>query len=486
MEGKPKTGLKGGLTLKRYVTLWVGSILVSFLVLIAAWYVDEGKLRGMKDKLFAAANALDAGRRLERELLSERREDLLWRFTEEAAHRAQARAALQSAGEIAASLETAGVSPDELQMVDEIRQKLQAFRAATAAAGAKPLPLDQVRAMADGLLASVGRYMRKNQSDLEGTIRDALRIQTWIDYSSISVVVVVAVFLALGSAGLINRVVRPTIELTRVAHRFGKADFSARAAVHRDDELGALCRTVNDMAADIESHEKARLEFVASVAHDIQNPLVTIGGAARRLRGRTLEPGKQQAWLDRILIQVARLENLARDLMDTVQVTTGHLCLNTAEIDLTDLVGTIHAEQAGIFPGHTLVFEGTGECRVRGDRSRLERVTINLVSNACKYSPKDSTVLVAVERRGANAVLSVQDHGAGMSDEEIQVALQLFGRSARTQHMASGTGLGLPIVERIVEAHGGSLHIESQAGEGTTVEILLPLAHGSQGEHSGA
>ena len=476
MESKSKGATARGLTIKGYVGLWVGSVLVSFLVLISAWYITQAELRRMRQRVSTDERALDTGRLLESALLAEGREDLLWRATGEARHRARQQAALGDAAEMARGLETEGVSPDERQLVEEIRERIRTF-GAEAAPETSPRSGAALRE-ADELLAAAGRYVRKNQSDIDETLRAALRLQAVVDYSSIGVVVFAGVVLTVGSVGLIRRVVRPTIELTRVAQRFGQRDFAARATIARDDELGALCRTLNAMAEDIADHEKARLEFVASVAHDIKNPLVTIGGAARRLRRNPFDPEQQAAWLDRIIKQVARLENLTHDLMDTVQVSAGHLTLRKTEFDLAGLIRDVRCEQAEIFPRHTLVLEGTGECRILGDKHRLERVAINLISNAAKYSPEGSPVLLKVAQERVHAVFSVRDQGAGMSPEDLKILFQPFGRGAHAHQMARGTGLGMSIVKDILEAHGGTIDVQSGIGVGTTVEVRLPLAEG--------
>jgi signal transduction histidine kinase len=311
---------------------------------------------------------------------------------------------------------------------------------------------------------------------METTIRGALRLQSGIDYSDIGVVAAVGLLLAVGSLSLLRRVIRPTLELTRVARRFGQGDFSARATVTQDDELGALCRTFNHMAEDTASHERARLEFVAMVAHDLKSPLITIGGGARRLRSGKLTPEQHAAWLDRIITQAARLEKLTHDLMDTVQVSTGRLSVNKARLDLAALLREVCREQAEIFSDHSLRVEGDEECPVLGDRDRLERVATNLISNAAKYSPAGSTIGVKVARQKLVAVFTVCDQGAGIAAEDLKVVFEPFGRGSQAHQMAKGTGLGMNVVKHILEAHDGSITIRSELGKGTTVEVTLPLA----------
>ena len=464
-------------SIRAYVAVWVGSILVSCLVLAVALYAATRRLQRMTGRILVDANAIEAGRLLETALLDGRREDLLWRATASAEHRARAVTELREAERVADGLRVYVTSSEEGLSVAEIQAKLGELRAESSADAAPPLA--DVRERAEGLLAAVRRFVQQNQSQLEETVRAARQLHASLEHWSLGLVLVVAVLLAGGSLGLVGRIVRPTLELTRAAHRFGRGDYAARTRVRHDDELGELCRTFNDMAEDIQDQEKLRLEFVACVAHDLKSPLVTIGGAARRVAKLAGQPDRQDEWLGRITVQVARLEKLTQDLMDTVQVSTGRLTLNEEQLDLTALIRGLQSEQAEFFPSHTIAFEGGDEeCRISADRSRLERVALNLVSNAVKYSAKGTAIVLRVERCRDQAVLTVQDHGVGMSGEDLKLAFQSFGRGHGAHRMAQGTGLGLPIVKQIVEAHGGTIAIQSQPGEGTAVTVALPIIQG--------
>lgn len=473
---KPQPSLPRGLTIRGYVVLWVGSILAAFLALLATWHVTEATLHRMRHQITSASRALDLGRLLEAALLREEREDLLWRATGDGAHRERAQAALREAETVARNLDTAGAPPAELALVEALRASLQAFHAGALRDDAAAAPHE--RSKAEAVLALVGQYMRVNEGDLQDAMNQALRTRRVVDYAFLAVGLLVAVVLMAGSVELVRRIARPATELTRAARRFGRGDFEARARVLRDDELGELCRTFNAMAEGLAAQEKNRLQFVATVAHDLKNPLVTIGGAARRLRKGGLDPERQAAWLDTIIKQCTRLENLTHDLMDTVQVSTGRLTLDKREFDLTAALRELHAEQAEAFPRHQLVFEGADECRISGDRDRLERVALNLLSNAAKYSPPGTTVRLKVLRESSHALVVVEDQGAGMSPEDLQVLFLPFGRGARANTMAKGSGLGMFVVRQILDAHDGSITVHSQLGQGTRVEVRLPLAAG--------
>ncbi len=482
-SGDRKKLAQGGESLRRYVALWVGSIVFSFLLLVAGGIVAQAKLREMRGRIEEDEQALSEAGSLETTLLVERREDLLWRATNEAAHREAMLAALHRAVAISERLETEGLSPGEARLAEDMRAKLRDLYDATVAE--PPASLVQVTPKAAALLLAVERYRDRNRSDLAATTSVVARVQATLNGATAAVIVFATLVLAFGSLGLVRRVVRPTLELMRTARQFGTGDFSARARVLRDDELGALCRTFNAMAEDAADHERARLDFVALVAHDLKNPLVTIGGGIRRLQNPALPPEQHAAWRHRIAQEAARLEKLTHDLMDTVQVSTGRLSLNKVELDLTALLRELVAEQTEVVSDHKLTFQGEEECRMLADRDRVERVAINLISNAAKYSPRGTAIEVKVARTQFAAAVAVRDEGAGIAPEEMAAIFQPFGRAAHAHRWAKGTGLGLNVVKQIIEAHGGSLNVQSKVGEGTTIEILLPLAHRREGDDSG-
>jgi len=137
-------------------------------------------------------------------------------------------------------------------------------------------------------------------------------------------------------------------------------------------------------------------------------------------------------------------------------------------------VAELYEEQNGLITSHTLVFEGYRECPILGDRRRLERVITNLLSNAIKYSPEGSTISLRLERKSDLVVFSVTDQGIGISPEDRKALFQPFGRLSRTCEMTRGAGLGLYIVKRIIDAHRGTIRVDSRLGAGATIEISLP------------
>jgi signal transduction histidine kinase len=329
-------------------------------------------------------------------------------------------------------------------------------------------------AVTDNLLNVLEEYRRLKVAEMEYALQENFNLRSDMQHWLILLAAGVIGMVTIGSITLFRRTILPVIALSEAAARFGRGDLGSRVRVERDDELGNLAHTFNNMAEDIDHREKNRLDFSASIFHDIKNPLVIIGAAVRMLRRKTLPPDQVNLWLDRVIREIDRIEDLTQDLMDTVQIESGRFTLQASEIDFGRLVAELYEEQNGLITSHTLVFEGYRECPILGDRRRLERVITNLLSNAIKYSPEGSTISLRLERKSDLVVFSVTDQGIGISPEDRKALFQPFGRLSRTCEMARGAGLGLYIVKRIIDAHRGTIRVDSRLGAGATIEISLP------------
>ncbi len=293
---------------------------------------------------------------------------------------------------------------------------------------------------------------------------------------------VILVLLLLALSGLVaggvelwTRVFGPLIKISRAAKKFGEGDLSARVPLEHDDEIGALAATWNGMAASIESREAERLRFVAAIAHDLKNPLMVVGMAATMMREKPnkFTEAQRDDWLEKIARNARRMEAMIADLTNAVQAQTGALQLQIAPFDLAQLAHEGADEIRLAFPNHPIEVEGEASLELSGDRARLERVIANLLSNAAKYSPSHSEIIVHVEARSNRAILEVRDAGAGIAPDDLQRLFTPFVRLERTEKMAGGTGLGLATTRKIIEAHGGELQVESEVGVGSTFRMIL-------------
>jgi signal transduction histidine kinase len=228
-----------------------------------------------------------------------------------------------------------------------------------------------------------------------------------------------------------------------------------------------------------------RNEVLAAVSHDLKNPLAVIMGQAQLLENHASQApgaaaGQLKAGLTRIQANARKMARLLNEMLDAVQAEAGDmLVLERQPIDLVSLARGATDEFVTASNKHTITVESATTALIGDwDAFRLERVLGNLLSNAVKYSPDGGAIRVRIDQDDAGwALLEVHDEGQGIPAAALPYVFNRFYRAANAQ-LTAGTGIGLAVVRRIVEQHGGSVRVQSEVGAGTTVTVRLPL-HGA-------
>jgi signal transduction histidine kinase len=221
--------------------------------------------------------------------------------------------------------------------------------------------------------------------------------------------------------------------------------------------------------------------FIAAVSHELRTPLMSTIGALQTIERADVDLGEE---LRRELVAMARtqaerLAQLVDELLFFSEVETGRLRLSPTRVDFAALVNEAaesalpQAEARGVSLG--LVAEDVPE--LRGDRGRIVQLLGHLIGNAIKFTPAGGSVNVFATAEDGRAVVEIEDTGTGIPADEQQHLFERFFRSTGAVEQAvPGTGIGLSIVKAIVDAHRGSVTIESEEGRGTKVRVELPLA----------
>lgn len=236
-----------------------------------------------------------------------------------------------------------------------------------------------------------------------------------------------------------------------------------------------------DVNAQLLQLNKAKSDFVSAVSHELRTPLAAIKGYASLLgSGQYGALGKpQQERLAKIEKHVDALTRLINNLLDIARIESGRVTMERAPIAVGEFFTTVQDLVRPQLEAKHLRYvpDLDGITTLTGDPQHLQRVFLNLVSNAIKYTPKDGEIRVQLRKDGSSVVATISDTGCGISAEHLPKLFHEFSRvpDAANQQV-QGTGLGLALVKRIVEAHQGQITVTSEPGKGSTFSVRLPLA----------
>ncbi|HEY0468400.1 MAG TPA: CheR family methyltransferase, partial [Polyangiaceae bacterium] len=225
---------------------------------------------------------------------------------------------------------------------------------------------------------------------------------------------------------------------------------------------------------------RRRDEFLAMLSHELRNPLGAIVSATALLKEPTAEPQQQVRILQIVERQAQQMARLLDDLLEASRITQDKIELRRSVLDLRTVVKDASDAVRGLMDTRGLEFSvelDSEPLYVDGDAARLQQISVNLLSNAGKYTPRGGHVRLGVKRRGSEATISVSDDGLGIPKEMLESAFELFVQSRRTLDRAEGgLGVGLTLVRGLVTKHGGHVHARSDGeGKGSEFTVHLPI-----------
>jgi two-component system, OmpR family, sensor histidine kinase BaeS len=288
---------------------------------------------------------------------------------------------------------------------------------------------------------------------------------------------IVAVALLLLVLATVARVFRrasaPVGDLIEAAGRVEAGEIGTQVRERGPSEVRSLARAFNAMSSRLAANDEARRTLLADVSHELRTPLTVMQGTLEGVLDGVYPA--DEAHLRPVLDETRVLSRLIDDLRTLSLSEAGALRLHREPTDLGALLTEIVASHraAAEEGGVRLELEVSDLSPVAVDATRIRQVVTNLIANALRFTPRDGRVLVAAHSDDA-VTIRVSDTGPGMAAEEVEHAFDRFYRSPGS----TGSGLGLSIARNLVEAHGGSMGLSSEPGEGTTVEVVLPLGDG--------
>jgi signal transduction histidine kinase len=279
-----------------------------------------------------------------------------------------------------------------------------------------------------------------------------------------------------GAALLTGSALAPIGRLTRAAGAIaGTAHYHQRVpADDRRDEVGQLAATINELIATVERTLGQQRQFLADTSHELRSPL-TVVLANLNLLGRNISQHEHALSVGEATAEAQRMRRLVNDLLLLARADAAQT-IARVPVRLDQLVEETLAVAARQMPEYVTNVEIDQPIVVQGDQERLTQLLRNLLENATQHTPPGTSIHVRLCRKQDHAELSVIDSGPGIAAEHLPHIWDRFYRVDKARSRAlGGTGLGLAIVKYIAEAHGGSVHVVSSPGVGTTFSMLLPI-----------
>lgn len=276
-----------------------------------------------------------------------------------------------------------------------------------------------------------------------------------------------------------RRMLRPIDRITKTANSIGIRDLDKRIPVgSADDELSRLAVTFNAMLDRLKASVERQSRFVSDASHELRTPISVILGYAGLLDRWGKEDKKVlQESVDAIKHEALSMRELTDRLLFLAKSDGGALKIERETFTVADLLEEVAGDCRLIAPGVAVSVACQEGLRCEADKSMLKEALRNLVDNSVKFTKEGGRIELSAVKDGGRAALSVRDYGIGIPPEEMDNIFDRFYRvdKARAKD-TGGSGLGLSIVKGIVDAHGGTVEIESLPGEGTCIVIKLPRA----------
>lgn len=282
---------------------------------------------------------------------------------------------------------------------------------------------------------------------------------------------------------LARRFTRPLLAMHAAAEGIARGDFSRRVPVAGEDELADLGHALNRLARSLEEADRLRRHMVADLAHELRSPITAVRSYAEALKDGVLQADADT--LGALLAETVRLERLVEDLRELSLLDANALPIAPRPMDLREVINRVVAlrqPEAGA-KGIRLLAEVPPDLpQVRADPDRVAQVLQNLLANALIHTPPGGVVTVAAAAGGTETAMSqvrvtVTDTGPGIPPADLPYIFERFYRADPSRSRETGgTGLGLTIARKLVEAHGGTIRAENRPEGGAAFAFTLPVA----------
>jgi signal transduction histidine kinase len=339
------------------------------------------------------------------------------------------------------------------------------------------LPHQTIQAWVPNLPADTVGILYVTHAEFPGITGTALDIT----YNSIGSYFIWGGLVAIGIAVLITfflsrRILSPVKALINVSRQYGKGDFSQRVDNKDKGELGELANSFNSMADDLERIQRLRQNMVADIAHELRTPLSNLKGYLEAINDGVIKPNK--ATIRSLNEEATALSLLVADLQELSLADAGELKITKQPEDISKLISdtVTNSRPKATAKGLKLAVDLPNQLPLLNiDAHWIKQVLGNLLDNAIEHTNKGGRITVTANEQDKMVSISVSDNGEGIPAEDLPLIFERFYRVDKSRaRTTGGSGLGLTIAKRLVEAHGGTITATSEVGKGSCFTFTLP------------
>jgi signal transduction histidine kinase len=264
--------------------------------------------------------------------------------------------------------------------------------------------------------------------------------------------------------------------------RIRKGDFNVKLNLNRTNlghPFATLASSINDMAEELSEMETMRQTFISNVSHEIQSPLTSIRGFAHALQNDDISIEQRNRYLNIIITESNRLSKLSDNLMKLTSLESEHhpFSAKTYRLD-KQLKQIILASEPQWLAKKITIEPILSEVQITADEDLLNQVWTNLLHNSLKFTGENGVITISLENVGENTIVKFIDNGVGIYPEDQLHIFERFYKGDKSRNRnATGSGLGLSIVKKIVELHLGTITVKSTIGKGTEMTVSFPLTY---------
>ncbi|MBB6215436.1 signal transduction histidine kinase [Anaerosolibacter carboniphilus] len=289
-----------------------------------------------------------------------------------------------------------------------------------------------------------------------------------------------AIFIAILLGQYFSKIIsRPILNITAASNHIRNGKLGTRITDKNNiTELKELSNAINHLAISLEEQHSLRKRLTADISHELRTPLTILHGQIEAISDGVWEPTKER--MNIFKNEVARLMTLVEQLKDLTEIETTDIALEMVQFNLSQLIYDVveNFKYQCMSKNIEVNYEIEENIFIYADKHRMSQILINLLSNALKFTTPEGQVTVKAHKNRGKVLLEVADTGIGISQEDISHIFERLYRGERSRsRKTGGAGIGLTITKKLVEAHQGSIRVESEEGKGSRFIVTLPQAN---------